>query len=138
MIGNYQHLSVRGSGGNAPEVISVIVPKAVQVYLPAMASALFRLLALVALMLMPAGMAAPALAQSSTSATPASHCDEHQVPDGAPAQPQAHCTGCTALPALDAPPAIAELLPEPTRFLPRTQFVSGIILEIATPPPKQV
>jgi hypothetical protein len=99
-----------------------------------MASALFRLLALFALMLMPGGMTgAPALAQPGTAS---SHCDEHQLPADAPIQPQAHCTGCAALPALDAPPALGAAPPDAPAFVQCSEPVSGITLEIATPPPK--
>jgi hypothetical protein len=117
------------------ELMSVIVRQSGQFYLPPMASGLFRLLALLALMLMPAGMAgAQALAQLAPAGGNANHCDDHGVPDSAPAQP--HCTGCAALPALEPPPAIGGPPPEPKRFIARVEPFSGIILEIATPPPK--
>ena len=99
-----------------------------------MDSALFRLLALFALMLMPAGMAgAPALAQTGTAS---SHCDEHLPPANAPTQMQAHCTGCAALPALDLAPALAEAPADAPPFVDRIEPLSGITKEIATPPPK--
>ena len=116
---------------------SVIVQQSGRSYFHRMASALFRLLALLALMLMPAGMAgAQALAQLAPASENANHCDDHRVPDSAPAHAQAHCTGCAALPALDPPPAIEGLPPEPKRFSARVEPYSGVILEIATPPPK--
>ena len=116
---------------------SVIVPQSCHAYLPPMASALFRLLALVALMLMPAGMAgAQAFAQPASAGVNADHCDEHGVPDSAPGKAPAHCTGCAALPELEPPPAIGELPPESKRFIARVEPFPGIILEIATPPPK--
>ena len=113
----------------------VIVAKVFRPYGRAMVAAIFRMLALAALLLMPAGMAAgPALAQAAAAS--ADHCADHQMPADAPAQPQAHCTGCAALPALEAPPQIAGLLPEPPRMAAPVEIFSGIILEIATPPPK--
>lgn len=104
-------------------------------YLRVMGKALFRLLTAIALFLMPFGMAAgPALAAAAPAA--ASHCDEHPQPAEGPAPAQAHCTGCSALPALAAPAAVAEVLPKEVRLLTRTEAVSDTEPETATPPPK--
>lgn len=95
-----------------------------------------KLLALIALVLMPLSMgSAPAAAHARASA-PASHCDEHQKPADTPGGYQLHCTACAALPAMDAPMAIAELRPETPLRTELTEFVTGIEPEIATPPPK--
>ena len=103
-----------------------------------MASALLRLFALFALVLMPLSMAsAPASAQPVASA-PAGHCDDHQQPAKAPAGPQMHCTGCAALPAIDAPPPVAEIVPQMSLRVAVTTHLSGIEPDPATPPPKLV
>ena len=100
-----------------------------------MASFLFRLLTLVAVLLMPLGMAsAPALAQPAPAA--AGHCDEHQEPADAPSKPQVHCTGCSALPVIGAPEAVPALRPLAPRLIAQIQPISGTEPEIATPPPK--
>ena len=113
---------------------SVIVQQARRAYLGAMASLLFRLLTLIAVLLMPAGMAsAPALAQPAPAA---GHCDEHQEPADAPSKPQVHCTGCSALPAIGVPEAAAALRPLAPRLIAQIQPISGREPEIATPPPK--
>ena len=102
-----------------------------------MASFLFRLVTLVAVLLMPAAMAsAPALAQPAPAA--AGHCDEHQEPADAPSKPQAHCTGCSALPAIEAPGGDAALRPLAPRVVAHSHFISGFEPEIVTPPPKLV
>jgi hypothetical protein len=101
-----------------------------------MATAVLRLLALFALVLMPLSMAsAPASAQLSAAA-PAGHCDDHQQPAKAPAGPQAHCTACAALPAIDAPAPVAELTPETPMLIALAAFLAGIEPDTATPPPK--
>jgi len=106
-------------------------------YFSGMGSAVLRLLALVALFLMPMSMgSAPANAQ--TAATPAGHCDDHQQPAKAPAMPQVHCTGCVALPAIDAPVPIEELVPEMPMTIALAAFLASIEPDTATPPPKNV
>lgn len=120
----------------------VIVAKASRPYDAPMAAIVLRLLALVALIVMPFGMAAtPALAQPADQAMtaghamPAGHCGDRQAPEKAPAKMD--CTAaCTALPASVAP------MPEPL-FKPkvlRTIMISvpfaDIEPEIATPPPR--
>ena len=123
-------------------MISVIVQKGSPHYVAAMASAVFRLLALIALVLMPIGMgAAPALAapdhHTMMTTAGAGHCDEQQDPDQAPAQHQMDCTAACAAIAAPAAPVVAPTF-KPTA--PRTIGVAapftGIEPEIATPPPK--
>lgn len=122
--------------GARAKLISVIAGQAAGPYLAGMASALLRLLMLAALLLMPTGMAgAPALAASSGSAA-AGHCDEHEEPADAPAKPQAHCTACSALPAIEAPEQLAGLIPQAPRLLARSTPFSDVQPEIATPPPR--
>lgn len=121
--------------------MSLIVRTGLEPYVAAMASALIRLVALMALILMPLGMgAAPALAASGhhnmTMAGP-SHCDEQQDPDMAPAQKPIDCTAaCTALPAPSAPVLAPALKPTAARMTGAVTIFTGIEPEIATPPPK--
>jgi hypothetical protein len=115
-----------------------IAPDAPGGYPTRMASAVLRLLALFALIFMPLSMAsAPASAQPSAAA-PSGHCDDHQKPSDAPAGQQMHCTGCAALPAMDAPFPISELQPQTPMELTLVELPAGIVPETATPPPKLV
>ena len=118
--------------------MSVIARQSSAHYGARMAAAVLRLFALLALMLMPLGMAgAPAHAQSAASA-PAGHCDEHQKqkPVDVPSAATVHCTGCAALPAIEAPPPIAELRPQMPMRLAPAELIEGIEPETATPPPR--
>ena len=108
-------------------------------YLRRVIAALSRLLALVALVLMPVGMGvAPAAAYAPQAAAEGRHCGgtEEGAPD-APSAPAAGCTtGCAAV-APDLPRAgPAKLMP---RQAPPATFIAaiaGIEPDIATPPPK--
>ena len=123
-------------------MISVIVQKGSRHYVAAMASAVFRLLALIALVLMPIGMgAAPALAapdhHAMMTTAGSGHCDEQQDQDQAPAQKQMDCmAACTALPAPAAPALTPALKPTAPRMIDVAAPFTGIEPEIATPPPK--
>lgn len=107
-----------------------------------MTSALVKLMTLVALLFMPFGMtAAPAIAQpmpADHAMMTMGHCDEQPEQDKAPAS-KMDCTAmCTALPATDAPtPAQVAKLKAPRTIALVTPF-TGVVLEIATPPPRQV
>jgi len=101
-----------------------------------MASALLRLLALFALVIMPLSMASASASAQPAVATPAGHCDDQQQPAKAPSAPQVHCTGCAALPAMDAPAPLAELAPETPMLIALASFLAGIEPDTATPPPK--
>ena len=123
--------------------MSVIVRTGSGPYVAAMASALFRLLALIALVLMPLGMGtAPALAapgQHSMMMAGSGHCDEQQDRNSAPAQEQMDCTAaCTALPASSAPVLAPALKPTAPRMTGVDTIFTGIEPEIAPPPPKGV
>ena len=102
-----------------------------------MASTLLRLMMLFALALMPLGMAGgPAAAHSAATAT-SDHCGGSQEnPADAPAVPKAHCAACAALPAVDPPPAIAELRPSMVLQVEAEHWVTEAGPETDTPPPK--
>jgi hypothetical protein len=117
-------------------LMSVIAPRAAAAYSASMASAVLRLLALVALVFMPFSMASgPARAEPAASA-PTGHCEEHQKPADAPSGAKMHCTGCAALPAMDAPAPVAELAPQLPMTLSLAKFIDGVEPETATPPPR--
>lgn len=122
-------------------MISVIVQKGFGHYVAAMASAVFRLVALIALVLMPLGMgAAPALAapdhHEMMTAGPG-HCDEQQDQDKAPASKMDCAAMCTALPAGNASSVTPAMKPVTPRTIALASPFTGIEPEIATPPPKQ-
>ena len=119
----------------------VIVEKGSRRYGAAMASAIFRLLALISLVLMPLGMAgAPAVAQSGPAAhtmAQMGHCGEQPDQDKAPVS-KMDCTAmCTALPAADTPALAAIWKPAAPHFIVVAAPFSGIEPEIAIPPPKR-
>lgn len=107
-------------------------------YLGGMARALLSLMALVAMMLMPAAMAlAPAAAHAAPTAASqpdAGHCDS-QKQDEAPnmVDCKATCGALTAAPARVTEPM--PLPPAPPAIGPARRF-AGVILDIATPPPR--
>ena len=104
----------------------------------AMSAAIFRLLALLALVLMPLGMSSAPAAASTMPADhgmTAGHCEGQSSSDEAPAA-KMDCAMCTAIPARE-PVAQAPLF---QRSAPRTIAFAfafeGIVPETATPPPK--
>ena len=114
----------------------VIASQGRRPYSRGMAAFLLRLAALVAVALMPVGMAtAPAAAQPA----PSGHCSGHEEPEEAPAtQMDAGCLGCVALPAAPEPGPAERLVPAVPRLLTLAEGFGGIEPEIATPPPKSV
>ena len=107
-------------------------------YVRTMASAVLRLLALVALVLMPLSMASAPAAAQPVGGVPAGHCDDHQQPPKAPGGQQIHCMACAALPAMDAPAPIAGLTPRMPAVIALESSLSGIDPDTDTPPPKLV
>lgn len=102
-------------------------------FLAAMAR-LWTLIALVALVLMPIGMAAaPAMAQPAA----AGHCDDHQQPADAPNSAQVHCTGCASLPVLPAPGTVDSLAPQAPALPALVEAFSGVDPRTDPPPPKR-
>ena len=100
-----------------------------------MATRLVRLIAFIAVLLMPIGMAqAPAMEVVPAAA---GHCGEHEEPVDAPASNSSHCAACSALPTLDSP-APADLAPPnaPPRLIDVAPF-HGIDPDTVTPPPKR-
>jgi len=102
-------------------------------------SVLLRVLVVMTLVLMPFTMtAAPASAHAMRGTAAANmHCDDHQQPQTPRQADLAQCMlMCAALPAAEAltisPPAV----PKAPRRLALAEPIHGVILEIATPPPR--
>ena len=124
-------------------MIPVIVGQAFGRYVAAVASVMLRMLALIALVIMPFGMtAAPAQAQPVHHAMAMAgngHCDEQQDQHRAPTRNQTDCAAaCTALPAPAEPILARPLKPKAPRAVALVAPFHGIVLEIATPPPRLV
>lgn len=104
-----------------------------------MAATLFRLLTLAALVLMPFTMAsAPAEAHHGQSmAMAGDHCDAQEREGQAPVADMTQCMlMCAALPAAEPLAVEAPGLPRAPLRLAPIRPIQGIILEIATPPPR--
>lgn len=123
--------------------MSVIVQTASKPYGAGMTAALLRLVMLLALVLMPFGMAgAPAMAQpmpGDHTIEQSGHCGKQTDQNKSPAHSsqQMHCAMCAALPASEPPPPAAELRLTAPRTIAAVSPFNGIDLEIATPPPKR-
>lgn len=123
--------------------MSVIVQSSSSHYGASMTAALLRLIMLLALVLMPFGMAsAPAMAQpmpANHGLAQAGHCDEQSDQDKAPSHPsqQVHCAMCAAVPAGQPLTPGAGLRPTAPRIIATVSPFNGIELEIATPPPRR-
>src|SRR5687767_447025 len=105
-------------------------------YVTAMASALLRILMLVALALMPLGMTGAAAAAAPSSAAAAGHCDDHQKPVDAPAKMDMHCATCAALPVVQPNLTDRGLRPELPRLVKAANALSDTEPETDTPPPR--
>jgi hypothetical protein len=101
-----------------------------------MASALLRILMLVALALMPVGMTGAAAAAAPSPAAVSGHCDDQQKPADAPAKMDMQCATCAALPAAEANTAEPELRPELPRLVKAAKALSNAEPETDTPPPR--
>jgi hypothetical protein len=95
---------------------------------------LVRLIAFIAVLLMPFGMAsAPAM---EVAPAPAGHCGEHEEPADAPEGTSSHCAACSALPTVDAPAPQDVGEPKPMLKLMGATPFHGIEPDTITPPPK--
>ena len=118
-------------------MISVIAGTVSCLYLRGMRRYLMQFLALIAVTLMPMGMAAgPALAHDMP-VTESGHCKGDEKTSDDPAKSQTHCTSCSALqPIRDEKPS-AGSLPQAPRILAGSGPIFGVEPELATPPPKR-
>lgn len=121
-------------------MIATIETIANRVYWAPMRIAALRLLTLFALLLMPFGMAAASsapVAGHHSSAMPTEHCDDQpgeKQSGGAVAKCAMPCAA--ALPAADLAPADQQPVPRARSRPPIEPRLAGILMEIATPPPK--
>lgn len=124
----------------------VIVQQAFGAYGAAMASAVIRLLTLLAFVMMPLAMSSTAFAAPQGAATVAMHHDamaEHcggggEEEDNAPATGKMDCAAaCTAIAPAGSPLTRAELRPRASREISLATPYGHIVPEIATPPPRQ-
>jgi hypothetical protein len=115
---------------------SIVVPQGAGAYLARMASALFRLLALFAVLLMPFGMAAAPATGHHQASMPADHCGDMPAEKDLGGLADCAMPCSAALPATDLAPAdlapIARTAGEPWI----EHRLAGVLMEIATPPPK--
>ena len=118
----------------------VIAARGGGAYGRAMAAAALRLLTLIALVLMPVGMAgAPAMAQAAPveHGMAMGHCDEMPGKEQAPPASKMDCAAmCTALPASFGLETGPMLKPEAPRSIVVSAPFDGVVPEIATPPPR--
>ena len=99
-----------------------------------MATRLIRLIAFIAVLLMPFGMTAAPAMEAAPAAS--SHCGQQEDPADAPASMEDHCAACSALPTIDAPAADEAVRPGlPLRLIRMAPF-RGIVPDTITPPPK--
>lgn len=122
-------------------MIAPIEGRGIERYWPRMRSLALRLLAILAVMAMPLGMAtAPAATphhQQMAAAMPMEHCPGPESGTRSTGA-LAHCTmACAAaLPATDLAPAVSHPVLRCSPATPSIKFLSGIEPEIATPPPR--
>ena len=121
-------------------MIGAIEPAPTAAYVSRMRSLALRLLSFLAVLLMPLGMqAAPAQAHDphATSTMPMEHCPNGQSKSKGSGLIHSCTMACSAaLPAADLPPVVTQLLTQPRAEPCFTQALTGIELEIATPPPR--
>ena len=118
---------------------SVIARTGGRAYRPRMVSAVLRLFALAALILMPLGTGSVVVAaEPQSEASGEGYCGDHQKPADAPAKMSLHCASCSALPASDDVVEVTELRPDLPRLIVAAKAPSQNELEIATPPPKLI
>ena len=102
-----------------------------------MAAFLLKLLALLAVALMPIGMGTAGAQPASHHASAASHCAGEEEQQAPVAPEESQCMACAGLPAAAAPAAAERLVPAMPRLLRLSHEFAGIEPEITTPPPKR-
>ena len=118
------------------DVTRFIAAKGDQAYVERMASFVLRLMALLALVLMPVGMGATPAAAMTPQAMSREHCGGHDEDRGPLVSRDMHCAACAALPAIAVPELGSDLQPQLPRLVRSAHAKPNSILEIATPPPK--
>lgn len=116
---------------------SVIAGQGDAAYVGLMPVVVLRLVMLLALAIMPFGMASAPAVAATVSIAAAGHCDEHQKPADAPAKMSMHCAACAALPAADLV-IVDELKPQAPKLISAMNALSDTKPEIAIPPPRLI
>lgn len=94
------------------------------------------MIVLVALLVLPMGMAAAPANAEPTRAAASGHCDEHQQPPDAPAKAQLHCVGCLALPVIEAASGTEVASGRTPTQVQRAEPLSDVTTLTDPPPPK--
>lgn len=115
----------------------IVARRARDLYSSCMTAMLLRIALTFALLLMPFGMAAAPAAAASAAPAVSEHCGEHRPQPESPGEAKIHCTGCAALPVIDAPVAADVLPPHAPDLLALASLRSAVEPDIATPPPKR-
>ena len=108
-----------------------------------MTSALLKLLTLLALLCMSFGMAnAPAVGQPAPAhdgMAATGHCDEQRSDQDKAPESKMDCVAmCASLAAADGPGLPPALIPKALNTASQVTPFAGVLLEIATPPPRHV
>ncbi len=105
-----------------------------------MAAAFAKLMTLIALVLMPIGMASASAVASPVdhaAMSQSGHCGDQGEDDQAPDAKRMDCTAaCTALPPALEPVFAPMLKPLGQRMIAVAAPFKGVVLEISTPPPR--
>jgi hypothetical protein len=123
-------------------VTPVIARQGGRAYVEAVFAALFRLLAIAAMILMPIGMGmtpAAAAAPSSHKTMKSSaegHCGQKPDSDDGKAMPMQCAGACNALPSEPAITLIPELTPMACHTAGRVKILHGVLPALSTPPPR--
>ena len=122
-------------------LIAVIAGAASRAYGRGMPRLALKLITLLAVLLMPLGMAAAPAAVAADhhpAAAAIEHCPDSQLPSPDVAGGLAECAMpcASALPAWDYPPPAAGPTPQQPAERRVEHRLTGVLMEIATPPPK--
>jgi hypothetical protein len=101
-----------------------------------LAAIVWRLLAAIALVLMPVGMSPAWAAPAASAASTLDHCADHGSQPRDTSCHSTDCAGCVAVTAFVAPIDEHLVVPAIPPYRAPADLRSGRISEIATPPPK--
>jgi hypothetical protein len=120
----------------------VIARQARRAYVEMVIAALFRLMAIAAIILMPIGMGmAPAAAagpssHQTTGSSAEGHCGQKPDSDNDNTMPMQCAGSCSALPSQPAATSVHELAPMACHLVGRVKVLHGVLLRLSTPPPR--
>lgn len=120
----------------------VIAGQARRAYVEAVIAAIFRLLAIAAMILMPLGMgvtpaaAAALTAHTTMGGSEEGHCGQKSESETGKAMAMQCAGSCGALPAELAAAPVKELAPIACLAPDRVKVLHGVMLPLSTPPPR--